>query len=192
MKRIAIVAVLAALGAGCATYTPVPFVQRNYNVGARIEASIGNVLITRTAGTNVVVTRKMGARNEQVFEQTTYAAGRFERQLIYTGVAGGTLKLSYREYNNDLARPAFTQDLQYDLNQSDVIAYRGIRLKVLSATNERIAVQVLATDDPEDASLAAPTPKPVTKPVAGAGPKACEVAADCTDGGICFDGFCRR
>lgn len=68
----------------------------------------------------------------------------FRRELIYSGVSGSTLSLSYREFSEDMARPAFTQDLKYDLNQGAVIGYKGARFEVIKADNVSLRYRVLA------------------------------------------------
>ena len=75
--------------------------------------------------------------------------GGFRRELIYSGVAKGVVTLVYREFVNDLARPAFTQTLTYDLSEGDEIGYRGARLKVLRATNMSIRYTMLKAMDAE-------------------------------------------
>lgn len=40
----------------------------------------------------------------------------FRKQIIYLGSSNGTLRLSYREYSNDMARPAFTEELTIPLS----------------------------------------------------------------------------
>lgn len=67
----------------------------------------------------------------------------FRRELVYSGASKGTIKLLYREFSNDLARPAFSQDLTYDLADGDEIGFRGARFKVLKATNTSIRYVVL-------------------------------------------------
>ncbi len=43
-------------------------------------------------------------------EERQVAAGDNFRQVIsYLGVSGETLRLSYREFSNDMARPAFNE-----------------------------------------------------------------------------------
>ena len=39
----------------------------------------------------------------------------FRRVFVFTGVEGNTLKVSYREFNNNFARPAFTEQLSIPL-----------------------------------------------------------------------------
>ena len=46
-------------------------------------------------------------------------------------------------FSDDMARPAFTQDLTYDLADGDEIGFRGARIKVLKATNTAITYVVL-------------------------------------------------
>jgi hypothetical protein len=41
----------------------------------------------------------------------------------------------YREYARDTARPAFSQEVEYDLSEGNVIGFKGARVEVLEATN---------------------------------------------------------
>jgi hypothetical protein len=41
--------------------------------------------------------------------------GGYRWELLYDGVDGSTLKVTYREYKDDLARPAFFQSASYTL-----------------------------------------------------------------------------
>ncbi|THD81649.1 MAG: hypothetical protein E7812_02180 [Phenylobacterium sp.] len=65
----------------------------------------------------------------------TEAAGGFRRDLVYAGVSQGVVSITYREFSNDLARPAFTQELHYDLKEGDLIGFRGSRFRILKASN---------------------------------------------------------
>lgn len=91
-----------------------------------------------------------GLRIERHVEPTELGQG-FRRELIYSGIAQGTVRLTYREFLSDMARPAFTQELSYDLAAGDEIGFRGARLKVLKATNVALRYQVLKPlDAPAD------------------------------------------
>lgn len=68
-------------------------------------------------------------------------------ELVYSGKDGQTLRLSYREYAFGdygviLARPAFTQDLTYDLSTSPEIAFKNLRMVVNSASNNEINYKI--------------------------------------------------
>lgn len=62
----------------------------------------------------------------------------FKQELIYNGKIGNTIKISYREFKNDFARPAFTQEIVYDLSESNVIGFKGMRIEVVEANNSLI------------------------------------------------------
>jgi len=44
----------------------------------------------------------------------------------------------YREFKDNLARPAFTQEVTYDLQIGDEIGFKGARFKILEANNTQI------------------------------------------------------
>jgi hypothetical protein len=67
----------------------------------------------------------------------------FKQELIYNGKSGSNIKFLYRELSNDRMRAPFTQDIQYDLNESNVIGFKGSRIKVIEATNRQIKYVVL-------------------------------------------------
>lgn len=71
----------------------------------------------------------------------------FKKEFIYNGKSGNTIKFSYREYLEDLARPAYTQDLQYDLAESSVIGFKGLRIEVIKATNTNLVYKVIKSFD---------------------------------------------
>ncbi|HEV2532829.1 hypothetical protein [Phenylobacterium sp.] len=69
----------------------------------------------------------------------------FRQELIYNGRSGDTIKFLYREFAGDLARPPFSQDVQYDLKDSKIIGFKGVRVEVLDATNTHLSYRVLST-----------------------------------------------
>ena len=70
--------------------------------------------------------------------------GAFRAEMIYSGMSGSTVRTVYREFSENFIRAAFTQELQYDLSQDSVIAYKTIRIRVLSASNSEITFEVFA------------------------------------------------
>lgn len=67
----------------------------------------------------------------------------FRRELVYTGVSQNTISILYREFKDDMARPAFSQELKYDLTQGRSIGYKGARFEIERATNISIIFRVL-------------------------------------------------
>lgn len=80
---------------------------------------------------------------EGVLEQE----GAFRAQIVYSGLDGGTLHAVYREYAGDFIRPAFSQNLQYDLDESNTLSFRTVRIEVISATNTEIEYRILSDGD---------------------------------------------
>ncbi|MDN5644392.1 MAG: hypothetical protein L0G67_03415 [Acinetobacter sp.] len=67
----------------------------------------------------------------------------FQQTLIYSGKVGNKINIGYREFSSNLARPAFNNDVEYDLNESRVIGYKGALLEVIDANNQSIQYKVL-------------------------------------------------
>jgi hypothetical protein len=76
--------------------------------------------------------------------RTVSTEAAFQQTLIYNGRVGNKINIGYREFSGSLARPAFNNNVEYDLSTSDTIAYRGARLKVLKADNSTITFTVLS------------------------------------------------
>lgn len=66
-----------------------------------------------------------------------------KKELIYGGLSQKTIAVSYREFSDGTARPAFTQELKYDLTEGDIIGFRGARFQVIKATNMTLKYKVL-------------------------------------------------
>lgn len=92
-------------------------------------------------------TNTVGTVGERIFERVAtsriYSPESFKVEIIYLGLSGADLKASYREYKNDIARPAFYQDLSYNLKDSSIIRYKNFRINILRATNEELECVVL-------------------------------------------------
>lgn len=114
----------------------------------------GNVLgCLVDTGKNQVFDRSMFASYDRLFplsgpiqydvtvsETASESPDDFHVDVLYQGASKGEVKISYREYSHGVARPAFTQDVSYEL-QADgtaAIGFKGMRIKVLKATGQEI------------------------------------------------------
>ncbi|RKV86050.1 MAG: hypothetical protein D8H97_01920 [Neisseria sp.] len=70
-------------------------------------------------------------------------ANGFQQNLLYSGKVGNRIKLSYREFQNNMARQAFSNDVEYDLSESDQVGYKGALLEIINATNQSITYKVI-------------------------------------------------
>ena len=73
----------------------------------------------------------------------------FQQSLLYSGRVGDHIKISYREFSGDMARPAYSNDVEYDLSSSDTVTYKGARLRVLKADNEGITYVLISNFNTE-------------------------------------------
>lgn len=77
---------------------------------------------------------------------TPAAAGSdyFRQSLVYLGAAQGVLRLSYREFSHDMARPAFTEELSFPLEATypQTIAWRETRITLLGVSNAGLRYRV--------------------------------------------------
>ena len=55
------------------------------------------------------------------------------------------ISVSYREYQNNMVWPAFTQEVKYELDISGkaMIGFKGARTEVLKATNIEVQYRVI-------------------------------------------------
>lgn len=65
-------------------------------------------------------------------------------ELIYQGISNDVLRIAYREYSETLARPAFSQDLTYTLDESgnSRIQFREVSMVVHAADNNSVTYSV--------------------------------------------------
>ena len=95
--------------------------------------------------------RRLGLLSNIEFQPATFLDYRFasiNKELIYNGRIENQIKFIYREFSNEgFSRPAFSQEIQYDLNESNVIGFKGARIRILKATNREIEYEVLAHFD---------------------------------------------
>lgn len=106
-------------------------------------------MFEKDKGTDVLcVSRRSCAPVTFKLEQhTIYSPTSMQQTLLYNGRIGERITLSYREFSNDIARSAFTNEVIYDLSESAIVGYKGARLEVIKATNTEIKYKVLSGFD---------------------------------------------
>lgn len=115
-----------------------------------------NVIIKKSASPQICVLTVYGtaittcspASSIQRQKSNGYSADSFQQTLIYNGKVGNKINIGYRESSDKYARPAFSNNVEYDLSESRVIGYKGAQLKILEATNQHIKYEVLQNFKP--------------------------------------------
>ncbi len=74
-----------------------------------------------------------------------YGADSYKKDALYQGKIGNKINISFREFYNGVARPAFTQNIEYELdaNGTAVIGFQGLRMNVIKASNVDIEYVVV-------------------------------------------------
>ena len=67
---------------------------------------------------------------------TSSATTGTKKELIYQGVEGNTLRLRYREFFRDIVRPSYDQTVEYNLNETTEITFRGLGITIVEADNQ--------------------------------------------------------
>tara|TARA_B100000212_G_scaffold111697_1_gene83134 strand:- start:109 stop:777 length:669 start_codon:yes stop_codon:yes gene_type:complete len=67
-----------------------------------------------------------------------------KKELIYQGIDDETLRFRYREYIQDIVRPAYDQTVEYNISVDNVVSFRGMRILVESATNQDITYKIVS------------------------------------------------
>jgi hypothetical protein len=128
---------------GC---VPGPYFHKGYELGRPASANVGSPIMSWDYGSPDGRGRIVGMRKE----------------LIYSGIAQDIVYVNYREYNalgseggscltgtsrpsmtEAMARPAFYQELKYDISKSQIITFQDVRIQVISADPERLRFTVL-------------------------------------------------
>ena len=82
-------------------------------------------------------------------ENINVEGGYINYELIYSGTDGKSITITYREYtSNDLARPAFYQNLVYESEDKE-IRFRNTKFLIHEATNEKIIYTVISDSLPK-------------------------------------------
>jgi hypothetical protein len=126
----------------------------NYFFGIAISTKNKDMIVpfvsTTTGALGGLYTKKVeGFKTKSEVYSVSNCKDCFKQEFIFNGKIDSNLKFIYREYINDMARPAFNQELQYDSNESNVIGFKGLRIEVVKATNTNIAYKILSSFNKE-------------------------------------------
>lgn len=83
------------------------------------------------------------AANYDLIEKEVESAENFQQTLIYNGKVGNKINISYRETSGGYARPAFNNQVEYDLDESNEIGYKSAVLNIIEADNKKIKYKLI-------------------------------------------------
>jgi len=76
-------------------------------------------------------------------QRPTLFENSLQQTLVYNGRVGNKISIGYREFSNNVARPAFSNNVEYDIYDSKIIGYKSAEIEVLEATNRYIKYRVI-------------------------------------------------
>jgi len=131
-----------------------------YSIADRTDSTIVNKPIL-AEGVRAIIDRSESGQiclitlfKQQVFcsettgvKRSAYSVSKpdtLQKTLIYLGKSGNRITVGYREFNDNMARTAFSNEATYDLGESKVIGYLGARIEVINANNTSITYKVLS------------------------------------------------
>ena len=104
----------------------------------------------RKADQNICVSTVYGQKScaEGAYTRTSVTkvdSSNFRQTLIYNGSTGGSIiRVGYREYSENMARSAFSNEITYDLSESKIVGYMNARLEIVNVSNTDITYRVLS------------------------------------------------
>jgi hypothetical protein len=69
----------------------------------------------------------------------------FRRSISYVGRTSTNLRFGYREFVNDMARPAFAEELTFEVPTTfpDIIVFRDLQIEVLGVSNAGLRYRIV-------------------------------------------------
>ena len=127
----------------------------NYEVGVPVQTVIGDDMLNMSAVAYEIrettlhradpIYVRGGLQQGRAID--TLAVDAFRGVVKYSGISGSRIRLLYREFTlfdaAMIIRDSYTMDLEYDLAESDTIAFRSVKMHVHEATNAQINFTVI-------------------------------------------------
>lgn len=126
------------------------FLEQQYD--ACLYDDDGNGTFDRFGGNEVQGGKKlpfpMPYKKAELIQSTS---GSLKQVVIYLGSTRDTLRLSYREFLNDMARPAFTEEYTFPLNEEfpQPVSFKGVKLSVTKIDGEGLHYTLLSAPNNE-------------------------------------------
>lgn len=81
----------------------------------------------------------------QMTQVSVFDATGFRQQIVYGGRSGDTLRFQYRESSGSATQSPVNQDIEWNLSDGMIVAFRGARIQIVDATNAHLVYQVISS-----------------------------------------------
>lgn len=114
-------------------------VNENANLACVYDPSMG-LLLEATDCSSLNNVKAQG----KIYDKTIYDSSAFQQTLIYTGKVDNRIRFTYREFSGNTARMPFSTEVEYDLNENNIISYQGATIEVIKANNRSVTYKVMS------------------------------------------------
>lgn len=97
----------------------------------------------RTAGFNAHCKKKLSSKDFKFEIVFVSEKDSMQRVIEYAGKKGSIIKFIYSEYVDNMARDAFMREFEVDLNDGNIVAYKGTVFEIIEANNATITYKVV-------------------------------------------------
>jgi hypothetical protein len=129
-KLIAVVLLTVLYGCGSSS----PYGIKSFEMDELISTPVGGSMFTVERG----------------YENVSGLRKGYKQELLYSGISGSTIKITYREYNSetfaDYIRPSYSQQVEYDLSNGNTITFQDYLLDVIKANSNEITFRIIKWD----------------------------------------------
>ena len=97
----------------------------------------------RMGGLNAHCKKKLSESDFRFTQGFVSEESSMQRVIEYAGKKDNFIKFIYSEYMDGYIRDAFTREFEADLDEGNIVAYKGAVIEVIDATNATISYKVI-------------------------------------------------
>lgn len=121
--------------------------EPEYNIQYDVRLS-GNTdgkykICLRYGGLNGYCKKKLSSSDFKFTQGFISEQSSMQRVIEYAGKKDSFIKFIYSEYKDGYIRDAFTREFEVDLNEGNIVAYKGAVMEIIEATNATITYKVV-------------------------------------------------
>ena len=119
--------------------------ENNYHYDVKLKGKEDGKykICLHTGGFNAHCKKKLSSKDFKFEIVFVSEKDSMQRVIEYAGKKGSIIKFIYSEYVDDMARDAFMSEFEVDLNDGNIVAYKGTVFEIIEANNATITYKVV-------------------------------------------------
>ena len=119
--------------------------ENNYHYDVKLKGKEDGKykICLHTGGLNAHCKKKLSSKDFKFGIVFVSEKDSMQRVIEYAGKKGSIVKFIYSEYVDDMARDAFMREFEVDLNDGNIVAYKGTVFEIIEANNATITYKVV-------------------------------------------------